>query len=142
MMKKTFTKNTFIKNTFLGFLLTFTFIFADVGVKAAATPIHPSKPSTKPAVKPSYDRLNREGYNYNPYYNDDEIAQEKALAEEKAKNEALQKELDVQKQAEYKALREKNKAQYEKEMKKFENRESKRTSSTENSIIISDKPVK
>ena len=132
-------KNTFIKNTFFGFLLTFTFIFADIVAKLTP-PSLPSKPIVKPIVKPTYDRLGRDDYNYNPYYNDDEIAQEKALAEKREKIEALEKELNATRNAEYKELQKKNKAQYDKEMKKFDNRKSK--INTKNSIIVSDKPIK
>ena len=125
-----------MKNTLLGLLLTFTFTFADVVTK----PSLPSKPIVKPIVKPSYDRLNRDDYDYNPLYNDTEIEQEKKLSEKKEKIEALEKELNAKQKVEQKALQKKNKAQYDKEMKKFDNRKSK--VKTENSIIISDKPIK
>ena len=105
-----------------------------------AQPSRPSKPITKPIVKPSFDRLSRDGYVYNPYYNDEEIAQEKALKVKKAKIEALEKELNATRKAEQKALQKKNKAEYDKAMKKFDNRE--KTIQTENSIIISDEPIK
>ena len=69
-----------------------------------------------------------------------EIAREKALAEKKAKIEALEKELNATRRAEQKELQKKNKAKYDKAMKKFDNRES--SIQTENSIIISDEPIK
>ena len=127
-----------MKNTLLGFLLTFTYIFADVVAKPSP-PSLPSKPIVKPIVKPSYDRLTRDDYVYNPLYNDTEIEQEKALAKKREQIEALEKELNATQKVEQKALQKKNKAQYDKEMKKFENRKSK--VKTENSIIISDKPI-
>jgi len=105
-----------------------------------AQPSRPSKPITKPIVKPSFDRLSRDDYVYNPYYNDEEIAQEKALKVKKAKIEALEKELNATRKAEQKALQKKNKAEYDKAMKKFDNRE--KTIQTKNSIIISDEPIK
>ena len=131
-----------MKNTLLGLLLTVstvTFTFADVVAKPSR-PSLPSKPITKPIVKPSFDRLGRDDYYYNPLYNDTEIEQEKKLAEKKEKIEALEREINATKEVEYKKLQEKNKAQYDEEMKKFDNRKSK--VKTENSIIISDKPVK
>ncbi|RLA71261.1 MAG: hypothetical protein DRG09_00815 [Epsilonproteobacteria bacterium] len=124
-----------MKNTLLGLLLTFTFVFADVVAKPT-----PAKPSIKPIVKSSYDRLSRDDYNYNPLYNDTEIEQEKRLSEKKEKIEALEKELNATRKVEHKALQKKNKAQYDKEMKKFDNRKSK--IKTENSIIITDEPIK
>ena len=105
-----------------------------------AQPSRPSKPIMKPIVKPSFDRLSRDNYIYNPYYNDEEIAQEKALKVKKAKIEALEKELNATRRTEQKALQKKNKAEYDKAMKKFDNRE--KTIPTENSIIISDEPIK
>ena len=126
-----------MKNTLFGLLLTFTFTFADVVAKP--TPSRPSKPIVKPIVKPSYDLLTRDDYDYNPLYNDLEIAQEKRLAEKKKKIEALEKELNATRKIEQEALQKKNKAQFDKEMKKFDNRKSK--INTENSIITSDKPI-
>jgi hypothetical protein len=124
-----------MKNILLTFILFGTLCFTEL----TAQPSRPSKPITKPIVKPSYDRLGRDDYTYNPYYNDAEIAQEKALKEKKAKTEALEKELNATRRAEQKALQKKNKAEYDKAMKKFDNRES--TIPTKNSIIVSDEPI-
>jgi len=131
-----------MKNTLLVLLLTVstvTFTFADVVAKPSR-PSRPSKPITKPIKKPSFDRLGRDNYYYNPLYNDTEIEQEKKLAEKKEKIEGLERELNATRNVEYKKLQEKNKAEYDIEMKKFDNRKSK--VKTENSISISDKPIK
>jgi len=125
-----------MKNILLTFILFGTLSFADF----TAQPSRPSKPITKPIVKPSFDRLGRDDYAYNPYYNDAEIAQENALEVKKAKIEALEKELNATRRTEQKALQKKNKEEYDKAMKKFDNRE--KTIPTENSIIISDEPIK
>jgi FKBP-type peptidyl-prolyl cis-trans isomerase len=125
-----------MKNILLTFILFGTSCFAEFTAK----PSRPSKPITKPITKPSFDRLSRDDYVYNPYYNDEEIAQEKALKTEKAKMEALEKELNATRRAEQKVLQKKNKAEYDKAMKKFDNRKS--TIKTENSIVISDEPIK
>ena len=125
-----------MKYILLSIVLFTTLILADVTAK----PSRPSKPITKPIEKPSYDRLTRDDYVFNPYYNDAEIAQEKKLAEKREKIEVLEKELNATRKAEQKELQEKNKAQYDKAMKKFDNRKS--SISTENSIIVSDKPKK
>jgi len=116
-----------------------TFTFAEVTAKAPR-PSLPSNPITKPIERPSYDRLGRDDYAYNPYYNDIEIAQEKKLAEKKEKIVILEKELNATRRAEQKELQKKNQAEYNKEMKKFDNRKS--SVQTENSIIVSDKPIK
>ena len=105
-----------------------------------AQPSRPSKPITKPINKPSYDRLSRDDYVYNPYYNDEEIAQEKALKEKNRKLEALEKELNATRRVEQKALQKKNKAEYDKAMKEFDNR--RKNIQTENSIVVSDEPIK
>ena len=141
--KKPLYEDTIMKNTLLGLLLTLTFASADVVAKP--TPVKPHiqpivKPITKPNLKPRYNRLGTDDYNYNPLYNDTEIEQEKKLAEKKEKIEALEKELNAKKEVEYKALQKKNKAQYDKAMKEADNRKSK--IKTENSIIISDEPIK
>ena len=128
-----------MKNVLLSVVLFTTLILADVTAKPSR-PSRPSKPITKPIERPSYDRLGRDDYNYNPLYNDKEIEQEKRLADKKEKIDALEKELNATKRAEQKKLQKKNKAQYDKAMKKFDNRES--SISTENKIIISDKPKK
>ena len=125
-----------MKNILLTFILFGTLSFTNF----TAQPSRPSKPVTKPVVKPSYDRLSRDDYAYNPYYNDEEIAQEKALKTKKSKIEALEKELNATRRTEQKALQNKNKAAYDKAMKKFDNRKS--TIQTENSIVISDEPIK
>ena len=57
-----------MKNILLAFILFGTLSFTEITAQ-------PSKPITKPINKPSYDRLNRDNYAYNPYYNDEEIAQ-------------------------------------------------------------------
>ena len=125
-----------MKNILLTVILFGTLSFTNF----TAQPSRPSKPITKPIVKPSYDRLSKDGYVYNPYYNDAEIAQEKAIKKNKSIIEALEKELNATRRAEQKALQKKNKAEYDKAMKKFDNRKS--TIQTENSIIISDEPIK
>ena len=124
-----------MKNLLLSIVFFTTLVFAEITAK----PSVPSRPS-KPITKPSYDRLNRDDYAYNPYYNDQEIAQKKKLAEKKEKIEVLEKELNATRRAEQKELQKKNKAKYDKAMKKFDNRES--SIQTENSIIISDEPIK
>ena len=125
-----------MKHITFSVILLLTFSFADVTTK----PSRPSKPSIKPVIVPSYDRLNREGYVYNPLYNDQEIVDEKARKEEEKKMQALKKERDATNMAKQKELQKKNKAEYDKAMKAYENRE--RKVKTKNSITISDEPVK
>ena len=128
-----------MRNVFLSVILFTTLIFAEITAKPSR-PSLPSKPITKPIVKPVYDRLNRDNYVYDPYYNDEAIAQEKRLAEKKEKIEALEKELNATRKVEQQALQKKNKTQYNKAMKEFDNRQS--TVETKSSIIISDDPIK
>ena len=129
-----------MKHISLSAILLLTFSFADVTAK----PSSPSKPSIKPVIKASYDQLSRDDYVYNPLYNDEAIAEEKARKEkeevEKKKMQALEKERDATNMAKQKELQKKNKAEYDKVMKAYENR--KRNIKTGNSIIISDEPVK
>ena len=122
-----------MKNILFAFILFGTLSFTEFTAQ-------PSKPITKPINKPSYDRLSRDDYAYNPYYNDEEIAQEKALKEKNRKLEALERELNATRKAEQEVLQKKNKVEYDKAMKKFDNR--KKTIQTENSIVVSDKPIK
>lgn len=129
-----------MKHITFSLILLLTFSFADGTTK----PSPPSKPSLKPAIIPSYDRLNRDDYVYNPLYNDEEVAEEKVRKEkeevEKKKMQALKKERDAANMAKQKELQKKNKAEYDKAMNAYENR--KRNIKTENSIIISEEPVK
>lgn len=135
-----------MKNILLSIVFFTALIFADIAATAPqpSTPPHPSLPIVKPIEKPIEKNFNYrpvQYYNYNPYYdNSNEIAQAKALEEKKAKIEALEKELNATRKAEQKELQKKNKAQYDKAMKDFDNRKS--SISSENKIIISDKPVK
>ena len=131
-------------NVSLGLVCFTTLIFADIGASAPKPPARPSLPIVKPIERPIEKNFNyrpNQYYNYSPYYdNSYDRAQEKALAEKKEKIEALERELNATRRAEQKALQEKNKAQYEKEMKKFDNRKS--SVKTKSSIIISDEPIK
>jgi len=133
-----------MKNVSLGLVCFTTLIFADIGASAPKPPARPSLPIVKPIERPIEKNFNyrpNQYYNYSPYYdNSYDRAQEKALAEKKEKIEALERELNATRRAEQKALQEKNKAQYEKEMKKFDNRKS--SVKTKSSIIISDEPIK
>ena len=133
-------KDKTMKHISLSVILLLTFSFADV----AAKPSPSSKPSIKPVIKASYDQLSRDDYVYNPLYNDKEVAEEKARKEkeevDKKKMLALEKERKARNMAKQKELQKKNKAEYDKAMKAYENR--KRNTKTENSIIISDEPVK
>jgi len=117
---------------------------ADISATAPKPPLRPSLPIVKPIEKPIEKNFNyrpNQYYNYNPYYdNSNDIAQEKALAEKKEKIEALEKELNATRRAEQKELQKKNKAAYDKAMKKFDNRKS--SIQSESSIIISDAPIK
>jgi len=126
----------------LGILVTLS--FADIVASAPKPPPRPSLPIEKPIERPIEENFNyrpNQYYNYSTYYNNsNESAQEKRLAEKKEKIEALEKELNATRRAEQKELQKKNKAQYDKEMKKFDNRES--SIQTESNIIISDKPIK
>ena len=128
-----------MKNVSLGLVCFTTLIFADIGASAPKPPARPSLPIVKPIERPIEKNFN---YRPNQYYYDNSYdrAQEKALAEKKEKIEALERELNATRRAEQKALQEKNKAQYEKEMKKFDNRKS--SVKTKSSIIISDEPIK
>ena len=129
-----------MKYILLTFIFATTFIQAEITAKSSTPPARPSKPSVKPIIKSSYDRLSRDDYVYNPLHNDEVIAEEKARKEEEAKILALEIERNATNKAKQEELQKKNKAAYDKEMKKFENR--KRKIQTENSIIISDQPVK
>ncbi len=133
-----------MKHILLIFSILLTLSSADIGASAPKPPLRPSLPIVKPIIKPiekNYNYRPNQYYNYNPYYdNSNDIAQEKALAEKKEKIEALEKELNATRRAEQKELQKKNKAAYDKEMKKFDNRKS--SIQTESSIIISDEPVK
>ena len=132
-----------MKNILLGIVFLTLLTFADVNM-TSTRPIHPSLPIVKPSPKPIEKNFNyrpNQYYYYYPYYdNSKERAQQKALAEKKRKIEALEKELNATRKAEQKVLQEKKRAEYEKAMKKFENR--KRSISTDNKIIISDEPIK
>lgn len=116
-----------------------TFIFATVFIHAEVT-AKPSKPSVKPIIKPSFDRLTRDDYIYNPLHNEEAIAEDKTRKEEEEKMLTLEIEHNTTNKAKQEELQKKNKATYDKEMKAFENR--KRSIKTENSIIISDQPLK
>ena len=120
-----------------------TLSFADIGA-TSPNPVRPSLPIVKPIESPIEKNFNyrpNQYYNYNPYYdNSNDIAQEKALAEKKKKIEALERELNATRRAEQKELQKKNKAAYDKAMKKFDNRKSSIPSN--NKIIISDEPIK
>ena len=133
-----------MKNVSLGLVCFTVLIFADITASAPKPPLRPVHPIVKPIEKPiekNYNYRPNQYYYYNPYYdNSYDRAQEKALAEKREKIEALEKELNATRRAEKKALQEKNKAQYEKEMKKFDNRKS--TVKTKSSIIITDEPIK
>ncbi len=123
----------------LSLIFVSTSIFAEVSAKPSK-PSRPTKPITKPKEIPSFDRLTKDSYVYNPLYNDVEIEQKEKLAEKKKKIEALEKELNATRRAEEKELQKKNKAQYDKAMEKFENRKS--SIETKNTITISDEPIK
>ena len=125
-----------MKYIYLSVILLLTFSFADVTAK----PSRPSKPSIKPVIKAKYDQLTRDDYVFNPLYNDEAIEDKKVREEEEEKRIALEKERNATNLAKQKELQKKNKAEYDKEMKAFENR--KRNIKTENSIIISDEPIK
>jgi len=133
-----------MKTISLGLICFTALIFADITASAPKPPLRPVHPIVKPIEKPiekNYNYRPNQYYNYSPYYVDSyDRAQEKALAEKKEKIEALEKELNATRRAEQKELQEKNKAQYDKEMKKFDNRKS--SVKTKSSIIISDKPIK
>jgi hypothetical protein len=135
-----------MKNVLVAILLANTFLFAKIVASSPtpSKPVRPSLPIEKPIERPIEKNFNyrpNQYYNYTPYYDtSNDLAQEKALAEKKEKIEALEKELNATRRAEQKALQKRNKAQYEKEMKKFDNRRS--TIQTENSITISEEPIK
>ncbi len=134
-----------MKNILFSIVFCTALIYADITASAPKPPLEPSHPIVKPIERPIEKNFNYrpvQYYNYNPYYYDNgkDIEQEKALAEKKKKIEALEKELNATRKAEQKALQKKNRAQYEKAMKEFDNRKS--SISSDNQIIISDKPIK
>ena len=132
-----------MKHILLAFSILVTLSFADIVASAPKPPPRPSLPIEKPIERPIEENFNyrpNQYYYYNPYYNSNEIAQEKALAEKKKKIEALERELNATRRAEQKELQKKNKAAYDKAMKKFDNRKSSIPSN--NKIIISDEPIK
>ena len=122
-----------------------TLSVADIVASAPKPPARPSLPIVKPIERPIEENFNyrpNQYYNYNPYYydNSNDMAQEKALAEKKEKIKDLERELNATRRAEQKELQKKNKAAYDKAMKKFDNRKSSIPSN--NKIIISDEPIK
>jgi len=134
-----------MKKILVGIVFFTPFIFADIVASAPKPPLRPSlpieKPIEKPIVEKNFNYRPHQYYNYNPWYeNKKEAEQEKALAEKKKKLEALEKELNTTRRAEQKELQKKNKAAYDKEMKKFDNRKS--SVPSKNAIIISDEPIK
>ncbi len=132
-----------MKHILLAFSILVTLSVADIVASAPKPPPRPSLPIEKPIERPIEENFNyrpNQYYNYNPYYNSNDIAQEKALAEKKEKIEALERELNATRRAEQKELQKKNKAAYDKAMKKFDNRKSSIPSN--NKIIISDEPIK
>ncbi|NOR55275.1 MAG: hypothetical protein GQ531_03635 [Sulfurovum sp.] len=122
-----------MKYIVLTLIFVTTFNHAEVNTK-------PSKPSVKPVIKASYDSLSRDDYDYNPLYNDDEIAEKNASKVKKEKMLILEKERNASNLAKQQELQKKNKAAYDKQMKAYENRE--RKLEADNIIIISDEPVK
>jgi FKBP-type peptidyl-prolyl cis-trans isomerase len=133
-----------MKHILLPFTILVTLSFADIVASAPKPPPRPSLPIEKPIERPIEENFNyrpNQYYIYNPYYdNSYDRAQEKALAEKREKIEALEKELNATRRAEQKELQKKNKAAYDKAMKKFDNRKSSIPSN--NKIIISDEPIK
>ena len=137
-----------MKHIFLAFSVLVTLSFADIIASAPKPPARPSLPIVKPIERPikrpiekNFNYRPNQYYNYYPYYdNSYDSSQEKALAEKREKIDALERELNAIRRAEQKELQKKNKAAYDKAMKKFDNRKSSMPSN--NKIIISDEPIK
>ena len=128
-----------MKNILLSVVVINTFVFAEIAAKAPKR-TRPSPPISKPMIKDAIkDRASKNnGTYYNGIYDGNESTHNKEISEKNKKIEALEHELNATRRAEQKALQKKNKADYDKEMKEFDNRKS--SIQTENIIIISDKP--
>ena len=129
-----------MKNILLSVMIMNTFGFAEIVAKPSKR-TRPSAPVSKPMIKNAIK--NRASQNNGTYYNGiyhdgNESTHNKEISEKNKKIEALENELNATRRAEHQALQKKNKADYDKEMKEFDNRKS--SIQTENIIIISDKP--
>ncbi|HIQ47104.1 MAG TPA: hypothetical protein EYH57_05725 [Sulfurovum sp.] len=113
-------------------------------IEAPAQSSSASKEKVKPAYVQSYNQLGRDDYVYDPLYRDAETLKKQKEAQEayehkQKEKEALEKERKAKNKEIQKILQKKNKEEYDKAMKAYENR--KKNPNTKNSIIISDKPI-
>lgn len=125
-------------------LLTLIFFGTLGSVALPAQSSASSKEKAKPTYVPSYNKLERADYEYDPYYRDEETKKRQKEAKEayerkQKEQKVLEKKRKAQNKEKQKILQKKNKEAYDKAMKEFENR--KKNPNTNNSIIISDKPI-
>lgn len=139
-----------MKYLLLAFTLTFTQIFAEVSMRQteepAILPVEPTHPIVRPPIRPEKPIRPKEKYllmHQDNYYHTNIVSncdQYIKIIEEKDKEiNALKQEVESLRKKEQRKMQESLKEAYDKEMQKFENRQS--SIQTKNKAVISDTPI-